>query len=236
MAIFVVDKKPGFLSTETAQQCCPDAGHAGTLDRQASGLLLVFCGEARKLIPLAVGLDKEYEGVIHIHQPVPEKQLKAAIKQFTGEITQTPPVKAAVARRPRKRNVYSFQLLSLAGKDARFRLSCQAGTYVRKIASDLGLALGVGAHLKALRRTRIGPFSLADCGELTPEEFVSRLPVGKVWVKKEAVGKVMVGAPLEKRDREEQLPGDPVVLFFQKNVIGLGKRKGERVFVDRLIR
>ena len=234
MRIILIDKPAGLTSAEASRACCPGAGHAGTLDKQATGLLLVFCGEARKLVPLAQKLDKEYEGVIHLHQPIPQKAIQAAIKKFTGTIIQTPPVKAAVTRLPRKRKVYTFEIERMEGKDVFFRISCQAGTYVRKIASDLGQQLGCSAHLKALRRTRIGPFTLPE--ELTPEEFVGRLPVGKVWIKEKSIQKARYGHPLEPADIEQKESGEPIVLFAGQQVVGLAHEDNKKIIIDRMLK
>lgn len=116
-------------------------------------------GEGTKVAPIFMHGGKEYVGLMELHDDVPDNDLIEAFKVFTGEIYQVPPVRAAVARKPRVREVYYFELLERDGRYALFRLGCSAGTYVRKICHDVGEFLGVGAHMEELRRTRAGPFT-----------------------------------------------------------------------------
>ncbi|MBN2330581.1 MAG: RNA-guided pseudouridylation complex pseudouridine synthase subunit Cbf5 [Candidatus Aenigmarchaeota archaeon] len=153
------------------------AGHSGTLDPNATGLLVIALGEARKAMPVLTGLDKEYVGLILLHRDVDRERLKEAMAGFEGEITQTPPVRSAVARKPRKRKVNWFKLLAMDGRNVRFRVICQAGTYIRKIAHDLGETLGCGAHLAELRRTMVGPFRV---GEAVALDDLKGMTAGKV--------------------------------------------------------
>ncbi len=113
-----------------------------------------------------------------------ERTLLQALGAFHGPISQVPPAYAAIKRdgkalyayaregtpievAPRAVTVFELELLHFAGtEDARFRLRCSKGTYVRALARDLGRALGVGAHVTALRRTRSGPFALAEAQPL----------------------------------------------------------------------
>lgn len=138
------------------------AGHSGTLDPKVTGLMLIAFNEATKAMPLFLGMDKTYEGVMRIHGEFTERSLAISAKKFTGEITQLPPKKSAVVRVPRQRRVYSFELLSISGRDVEFRTSCEAGTYIRKLCHDIGEDLGVGAHMALLRRTGIGPFNIEE--------------------------------------------------------------------------
>ena len=96
---------------------------------------------------------------MHLHEEVEEKKLKEVFKEFTGKIRQLPPVKSAVKRQLRTREIYYIDILEIQGKDVLFRVGCQAGTYIRKYVHDLGKKLGVGAHMSQLRRTKAGPFT-----------------------------------------------------------------------------
>ena len=69
-----------------------------------------------------------------------------------------PPVKSAVKREMRTRNIYYSTIYEIDGRDVLFRIGCEAGTYVRTYCHDIGEALGCGAHMAELRRTRVGPF------------------------------------------------------------------------------
>ena len=101
------------------------------------------------------------------------------LTKWTGDMMQTPPMVSAikqngvplyklarkgkcVKREPRLIHVYSLRLLDYEPPKARIRVACTKGTYVRTLAADIGDALGCGAHLSALRRTRSGPFSVDD--------------------------------------------------------------------------
>jgi tRNA pseudouridine55 synthase len=106
---------------------------------------------------------------------VTDADLERARQQFVGEILQRPPAFSAIKRggerlyakarrgedvevEPRPVTVYAFELTARRGADVDFRVACSKGFYVRSLAHDFGEALGVGAHLAALRRTAIGPF------------------------------------------------------------------------------
>ena len=90
---------------------------------------------------------------------MPEDQIYEIFDQFTGKIYQTPPVKSAVKRELRVRTIYYATIYEIKGKDVLFRVGCEAGTYIRTLCHDIGEALGCGAHMAELRRTRAGPFN-----------------------------------------------------------------------------
>lgn len=166
--IVLVDKPPGITSGECVRRVkkilnAGKAGHSGSLDGNASGILLIALGDSVKSLSLLMGLDKGYEGIIHFHGDLDVEGLKTVVKNFTGRVRQTPPRRSAVARRPRVREIYSLDILSIRGGDVYFRARVQAGTYMRRLAADMGDALGMKAHLRSLRRTGLGPFSLKDC-------------------------------------------------------------------------
>ncbi len=135
------------------------AGHAGTLDPKVSGVLPVALEESTKVLQALSNADKEYICLVHLHSQVPEPRLLEIIQEFTGEIFQRPPLRSAVKRQVRRRKVHFIELLEKEGKDVLLRIGCQAGTYVRKLVFDMGEALGCGAHMLELRRTKSGPFS-----------------------------------------------------------------------------
>jgi len=167
-SVINVNKPSGPTSREVVQEIkdifkLKRCGHAGTLDPRVSGVLVVALENATKAMPVLMGLNKEYEGILYMHKDVDKKTLEKTIsKYFIGEITQTPPVKSRVARRPRKRMVYSFDILKKDGNDVWFKTKVQAGTYIRKLCSDIGEKLGIRAHMKELWRTKVGHFSLKD--------------------------------------------------------------------------
>jgi tRNA pseudouridine55 synthase len=136
------------------------AAHAGTLDPKVTGCLPTMLGEATRLAP-ALGGDKEYVAVLELHGPAPA-DFEATVTDFVGPTYQKPPRKSAVRRRLRVRTVHDLEVLEREARRALLRVDCEAGTYVRKLCHDLGLALGTGAHMGDLRRTAAGPFDEDD--------------------------------------------------------------------------
>jgi len=134
------------------------AGHCGSLDPAVTGVVVVGLGNNTKIVQTLLGSMKEYVGVMHIHKDVSEEEVKKAFVKFTGKIRQLPPIKSAVKRVERTREIYYFELLEIDKKDVLFKVGCQAGTYIRKLCHDIGKELGTGAHMAELRRTKLGPF------------------------------------------------------------------------------
>lgn len=134
------------------------AGHGGTLDPKVSGVLPIALQNATKLTQTLLPAGKEYVFVMHLHGDVSDQDLKKSLEEFEGEIYQLPPVRSAVKRTLRKRRIYYLHLLERQERDVLVRVACQAGTYIRKLCFDVGRAIGCGAHMKELRRTRTGPF------------------------------------------------------------------------------
>ncbi len=101
---------------------------------------------------------KEYVCLMRLHGDVSDERLLEAVKLFTGQIYQVPPVRSSVTRKPRMRTIYSAEIIERNGRDVLMRVACSGGTYLRKYCYDLGLYLGCGAHMQELRRTRAGPY------------------------------------------------------------------------------
>ena len=96
---------------------------------------------------------------MRLHTEVPEKRIKDVLNEFQGAIYQRPPVRASVKRRLRTRKIYYLDFLEMDERNVLFKVGCEAGTYIRKLCHDIGEALGFGAHMRELRRTRVGPFT-----------------------------------------------------------------------------
>ena len=199
--VLVVDKPVGLTSHDVVQIIRKGtnirrAGHTGTLDPRASGVLVILIGPAVRLSEYVSASDKRYQAVVRLGtrtdtydadgrvistSPVniTEQQFEDALKQFIGTIEQVPPPYSAVkikgrkayemAREgeevdlsPRTIQVYNLELLEWAPPEAVIDVYCSSGTYVRSLAHDLGEALGCGAHLVGLRRTKSGRFTLRD--------------------------------------------------------------------------
>lgn len=140
------------------------AGHSGTLDPRVTGVLLIGLNKATRLMEYMLKSNKEYVCHMFVHKEVPKNKIEEVLKKFTGTILQTPPIISAVKRQERERTIYSIELLNYEnkGKDILFRVACQHGTYIRKLCSDIGETLGVGAQMKELRRTKAGPLREED--------------------------------------------------------------------------
>ncbi len=220
--IVVLDKRTGITSREALDEAAEaigtrEAGHSGTLDPAVTGVLPIGVGSGLKLLDLLLEAGKEYEGALEVHERGGGDALRRAAADFVGEITQTPPVKSRVKRLPRKRMVYFFEITSHSGRKAEFRCGVEAGTYIRKLVHDIGMAVGCGAHMTRLRRTRAGPFLARDAvgieelraamegwrarGEetlrrhLRPiEEAAAFLP--RVWAADGAIHRILSGSPL----------------------------------------
>lgn len=141
-------------------------GHVGTLDPQATGVLVMALGKSTRLIDVAHEQPKEYVGIMKLHGEVERDRLEEAFKEFTGEIIQLPPMRSAVARRLRTRRVYEIELIEVVERNVLFRVKCESGTYIRTLCVDIGYVLGTGANMIELRRTRSGVFTEDQCVSL----------------------------------------------------------------------
>lgn len=193
-------------------------GHSGTLDPAVTGVLPVALGSATRVTQALLPAGKEYVCIMHVHEDIPEEKIRWAMNEFVGKITQLPPVKSAVVRKEREREVYYLDIMEIDNRDVLFRMGCEAGTYVRKVCHNVGELLGCGAHMAELIRTKAGPFSdntwvtlqdLEDAYAFYKEEgnekflrhcvkpmevAVNHLP--KVWVHDSAIDSICHGASL----------------------------------------
>jgi len=207
--ILVVDKPAGKTSNAVLQDVkralnARKAGHTGSLDPLATGVLPLCFGEATKMSRFLLDADKEYESTFVLGESsttgdsdgeivacadashLEEAVVARALRVFEGDIVQVPPMYSAikhqgqplyklaregkeVERGPRHVTVYRLDMLAFrpgSRAEVDVRIRCSKGTYVRSIAEDLGKALGCGAHVSALCRTRSGPFRLAQATSL----------------------------------------------------------------------
>jgi H/ACA ribonucleoprotein complex subunit 4 len=166
-SIVVIDKPMGPTSHQLAAWVrdmlgVEKTGHGGTLDPRATGVLPVGIGNSVRAMDFIHEAGKRYVGVMRLHGEVDDVSLQKAIQEFTGELFQTPPVRSAVKRVLRIRNVYVLNVLERDGRDVLIDVTCQGGTYIRSLCVDIGDALGIGAHLQDLRRIEAGPFRESD--------------------------------------------------------------------------
>ena len=223
--LVVVDKPAGWTSHDVVAKSrgllgTRKVGHAGTLDPDATGVLLLGVGKATKLLRYLSPLGKAYVGevtlgvetssldssgtvtAVHDMATVTVADVARAARAFVGDIEQVPPMVSAVkidgkrlhelarqgievAREPRPVVIHRLDVAeptgaagariggeptddwveaATGGAGLTFELSvaCSSGTYIRTLAADIGSALGGGAHLSALRRTSVGPFSIDE--------------------------------------------------------------------------
>jgi H/ACA ribonucleoprotein complex subunit 4 len=132
------------------------AGHGGTLDPAVTGVLPVALGDAARSLQVLLVAGKEYVALMKLHKQVEEKKIREACNSFVGKISQMPPLRSAVKRVRRTREVYYLEVLEIQGTEVLFRVGCEAGTYIRTLCVDIGKKLGCGAQLIELRRTRVG--------------------------------------------------------------------------------
>ena len=166
-------------------------GRATRLLRFLGGLPKIYEGTLRLGVETST-LDAEGDVVREAEVDVSEADVAAAMQALVGESLQRPPAYSAVkvggrklyeaAREgeeleaePRPIRVDAFDLASFDAPDARFRVTCSGGTYVRVLAADVGAALSCGAHLTALRRTAIGPYPVDDA--VLPDRVSEPLPI-----------------------------------------------------------
>jgi len=137
-------------------------GHSGTLDPNATGVLPIGIGGATKVLSALLPAGKEYAGLMKLHKDVDDEKILKTCKDFVGMVTQLPPVRSAVKRVKRKREIYYLDVLQIKNREVLFRVGCESGTYVRTLVVDIGKKLKCGAHLAELRRTRVGHLKEED--------------------------------------------------------------------------
>lgn len=162
--LILVDKPAGPTSHEVVAWVkrlleIDKAGHSGTLDPGATGLLPVGLGEGTKALSVLLLGPKEYYALARLHSHVSKENLRQVMEEFTGEIYQRPPQRSSVRRVTRVRTVYEFDYLDDYDRLVLMRILCQAGTYIRKIIYDIGEVLSAGATMVELRRTRVSNLS-----------------------------------------------------------------------------
>ncbi|MCL6472516.1 MAG: tRNA pseudouridine(55) synthase TruB [Firmicutes bacterium] len=220
--ILVVDKPPAKTSHDIVDFVrkatgLRKVGHTGTLDPMATGVLVLLLGQATRVAQFLELEPKEYiaEAVFGIRTDTQDitgrviqdiegrtnpEAIRAIIPEFSGEISQVPPMVSAVKiggkplyklarqgkeieRPQRKVFIYRLEMVDFFEKDNRdhavFHVICSGGTYIRTLVNDIGERLGLGATLAALRRTRVGSFDLSEAlsfdGEVSKDRLARHL-------------------------------------------------------------
>ena len=215
--VLVIDKPGGVSSTFVVDKVrraldMVKAGHGGTLDPIATGVLPICIGSGTKVAQFLLADDKAYEaegllgvstdtldrsGRVIDERPVDpgltREDLLAVLARFTGELDQVPPMYSAikqggtrlyhraragheVERAPRRIRIDRLELVAFEPPRFRVAVACSKGTYVRSLVADIGDALGAGAHLTELRRTRSGRFTLDHAVSLDAIDLAKLIP------------------------------------------------------------
>ncbi len=158
---FLIDKPPGPSSHQIAAWVrdmlkVDKISHGGTLDPFATGALTILTGGTTRLTDRILLGKKTYVAVLRIPAEVEEVALEEAVSNLTGRIHNVPPKESAVKVRVRQRTIDEFTILDRDGRIVLARISCEAGTYVRTIAKDMGLLLDGPVELVELRRSTSG--------------------------------------------------------------------------------
>jgi tRNA pseudouridine55 synthase len=213
----VVDKPAGWTSHDVVARSrgllgTRKVGHSGTLDPDATGVLLLGVGKVTRLLRYLGLTTKRYTGVVVLGTAtstldaagevtgtwdmagVSVDDVRGAAAALTGEILQVPPMVSAiqiegrrlhelaregieVERPARPVTVHAFSVGEPVDPGSfPIEVECSSGTYIRSLAADLGTALGGGAHLRDLRRTAIGTFTVAEAAPLdvlTPDHLLT---------------------------------------------------------------
>ena len=196
--VLLLDKAAGITSNKALQEVkhlyrAAKAGHTGSLDPLATGMLPICLGEATKISAFLLDADKRYRVLCRLGittttgdadgdvvqsrdaSGVTMKQVEQRVPDFSGSISQVPPMYSAVKhqgqrlyalaregieveRKPRTVQIHELLLHSLREGLLDLEVSCSKGTYVRTLVEDIGEALGCGAHVVELRRLSVGPF------------------------------------------------------------------------------
>jgi tRNA pseudouridine55 synthase len=211
--VLLLDKGAGHSSNDALIKAkrllnAQKAGHTGTLDPFATGLLPLCFGEATKFSQDLLEADKTYEATVHLgiatttgdtegvvtskcEVDISTGRIEAVLDGFRGPIDQVPPMYSALKRdgkplyeyaragitleRPARRvTIRELELVGYQAPLLKLRVTCSKGTYIRVLGEDIGAVLGCGAHLQALRRTRVGSLDVNDAVTLerlaeTPE-------------------------------------------------------------------
>tara|TARA_B100000941_G_scaffold290817_1_gene275033 strand:+ start:2210 stop:3166 length:957 start_codon:yes stop_codon:yes gene_type:complete len=164
---FLLDKAPGPSSHQVSAWArdllgLEKMGHGGTLDPFATGVLPLLCGKAMRLTSRILTHDKSYIALLKLGGMISREALEEKMNMLKGKVYNVPPEISAVKVQVRTRKIMDFEILDIQDKLVLTRITCEAGTYVRTMARDLGLLINMKVELKELRRPSSGEFSLEN--------------------------------------------------------------------------
>jgi len=278
--------KPKYMSSQKAVTeakklfGAKKAGHAGTLDPAATGVLIVCLNEATKITRFLSALDKEYIVRLKLGERTDtydftgriiektdclllrEDKVREVLNSFIGPIKQTPPMYSAIkiggqrlyklARRgleierpDRTVNIHQIDLRCFDLPYLGLKISCSKGTYIRTVCDDIGKALGVGAHMVSLERTRVGIFGIDDSASI--EELPSKKSacysidyaishLNEVTLDEDSYHKAKNGTPIIVPAPVNLYMDQYVRLKNTENILfGIGKVENDRLRIERLL-
>lgn len=197
--VLLLDKPQGGSSNAALQEVkrlygAAKAGHTGSLDPIATGMLPICFGEATKFSQYLLDSDKRYQAIAKLGEKtstgdiegeiiqkvdafdLSDEQIDSVVQGFIGPIDQIPPMYSAlkhqgqplyklarqgleIERPARRVTIYSLQWRRLDAQHLELDVFCSKGTYIRTLVEDIGEQLACYAHVAALRRVQVGPFS-----------------------------------------------------------------------------
>lgn len=266
-AVLLLDKDQGLSSNAAVQIArrlanAQKAGHTGTLDPMATGLLPVCFGDATKFSADLLNAEKGYEARVklgvttntgdadgevtgtHPTDGITIEMIEEAARSFLGEIDQIPPMYSAlkkdgvclyhiarkggtVEREPRRVRILEIEVSDFDGSSFTMKTLVSKGTYIRVLSEDIGRKLGCGAHLTALRRTRVGHLTLD--GALTLENLRALATPQAVRAKLSPADTLITKLPRVDLSAEDEAR----FLLGQRLALGLGALARVRVYGPR---
>jgi len=300
MNVVITLNKPEHISSQQAVLkvqrffSAKKAGHAGTLDPMATGVLLVCLNEATKITRFLSDLDKEYLVRVKFGErtdtcdatgritekktcdTLRESDIRNALNSFTGLIHQTPPMYSAikmngsplyklarkgitVERAARPVTISEIEMPAVDLPYIDLRIVCSKGTYIRTICDDMGQALGVGAHMVSLARTRIGSFRIENSSGIedphSSKQAVCSIDsalshLGEIILDEYLYRRALNGIPIDTtcRSVNQKTNGGEICTFENlqinqyvrmkspdRRLFGIGKVELNRITIDRLL-
>ncbi len=266
-AVLLLDKDGGLSSNAAVQIArrranAQKAGHTGTLDPMATGLLPVCFGDATKFSADLLNAEKGYEARVRLGvttntgdadgevtgraptDGITLEMIREAAESFLGDIDQIPPMYSAlkkdgvclyhiarkggtVEREPRRVRILEMEVSDFEGSSFTMKTLVSKGTYIRVLAEDIGRKLGCGAHLTALRRTRVGHLTLE--GALTLENLRALATPEAVRAKLSPADTLITKLPRVDLSAEDEAR----FLLGQRLALGLGALARVRVYGPR---
>jgi len=280
--VLAIDKPSGMTSHDVVDHVrkalgMRKVGHGGTLDPDATGVLVVGVGKATRLLSYAQEAPKRYSArirfgtvtstqdasgeVLETHPvDVSKDEVFTELKRFIGPIEQIPPMVSAVkiggqrlhemARRgeeverpPRAVTIYEITPTAFDEGDTvelEMDVACSSGTYIRTLAHDIGGSLGCGAHLRTLRRTAAGGFTLEDTIDLDSIGEDRLLPLASVVahmprteVDEDDAALVRDGVWLTAHDDLNE--DDLTAVLLDDELLAIYRRRGRRLVAERVV-